>query len=451
MVRLAHSGNTLYRSLARAFACSIVLASATAHADSPPSAGTIVLVAGPVHIQQGEVREELVRGTHIFPGQTLVTGEGGFAHIQMADGGLVALRPLSTFELDVFDYRRDAGTDRVRYRLEEGVARSITGAVGESNKEAFRLNTPVAAVGVRGTDFVVATDSTTSRVAINSGAVVVAALGAGCSAEGFGACAHDGVLLGAGTSVPGQYVEVVRGNPTPRMIENTDATPDRVTPPHPEEPRLNRVQPERPSEVAQNSVPQQPVAPLPPEPILPEPLPPGTLQPPGVVKAESAHWGRWSKTIQPSELGIVTAVATLVGQGRTSQVGNDWYAGGVTSPLAELPRSGQVDFWPAGGEAMLVSAAGVGTVLSVGAGRLGVNFDTRSFESQVNFNGNNQAYTASSAGDITTNGRLVSNAALSDSSLRGVINSDLSSAATVISKPLSEGAELNAVVTWGRR
>lgn len=446
MVRLAHSGNTLYRSLARAFACSIVLAAAPAHAESPASAGTVVLVAGPVHIQQGDVREELARGTPIFPGQTLVTGEGGFAHIQMADGGLVAIRPLSTFELDVFDYRRDTGTDRVRYRLEEGVARSITGAVGESNKEAFRLNTPVAAVGVRGTDFVVATDSTTSRVAINSGAVVVAALGAGCSAEGFGSCAHDGVLLGAGTSVPGQYVEVVRGNPTPRMIENTDTTPDHVTPPHPEEPRLNRVQPDRPTEVAQTPVATPPAPPEPP-PVIPSDV----MQPPGVVKAESAHWGRWSKTLQPSELGIVTAVATLVEQGRTNQVGNDWYAGGVTSPMAELPRSGRVDFWPAGGEAMLVSAAGVGTTMAVGSGRLGVNFDTRAFESQVNFSGNNQAITASAAGDITSNGRLVSNPALSDSSLRGVLNSDLSSAATVISKPMGGGSELNAVVTWGRR
>src|SRR5690606_30187211 len=102
-----------------------------------------------------------------------------------------------TFVVEVFDYRRDASSDRVRYRLEDGVARSITGAVGESNKEAFRLNTPVAAVGVRGTDFVVATNAATSRVAVNSGAVVVAALGGQCAADAFGSCATGGLLLGA--------------------------------------------------------------------------------------------------------------------------------------------------------------------------------------------------------------------------------------------------------------
>src|SRR5690606_32999933 len=114
-------------------------------------AGEVVLSAGPAFLRLPTGETPISRGTKLKPGDTIVTGEGGFVHVKMADGGLVAVRPLSLFEIEVFDYRRQAHSDRVRYRLEEGVARSITGAVGETNKESFRLNTPVAAVGVRGT------------------------------------------------------------------------------------------------------------------------------------------------------------------------------------------------------------------------------------------------------------------------------------------------------------
>ena len=33
--------------------------------------------------------------------------------------------------------------------------RSITGQWGEAARDRFRLNTPIAAIGVRGTDFIV--------------------------------------------------------------------------------------------------------------------------------------------------------------------------------------------------------------------------------------------------------------------------------------------------------
>lgn len=41
----------------------------------------------------------------------------------------------------------------VRFRLDRGVARAISGAAAEGARERFRLNTPLVAIGVRGTDF----------------------------------------------------------------------------------------------------------------------------------------------------------------------------------------------------------------------------------------------------------------------------------------------------------
>lgn len=43
-------------------------------------------------------------------------------------------------------------TPEVRFKLETGVARAISGTAAESAKDRFRLNTPLVAIGVRGTD-----------------------------------------------------------------------------------------------------------------------------------------------------------------------------------------------------------------------------------------------------------------------------------------------------------
>lgn len=409
------------------------------------AAGTVVLAAGPVYLQHGKQRSPLARGSQLQPGQTIVTGEGGFAHVRMADGGLVAVRPFSTFQIEVFDYQQDQASDRVRYRLDEGVARAITGGVGEANKEAFRLNTPVAAVGVRGTDFVVATTPSASRVAINSGAVVVAALGEHCTASGFGACAQGGVVLGKSDSLPGQFVEVVRGEQLPRMVQDPSQTPDRLAPPHQAEPataqadrlpdtRLNDsvVAVERPDDVGSVALP----APLPPP-------PPAS----SVATPTDAYWGRWSSRVGVDD-SSATLVADLLKQGKAVQVVNSHFGAGLDRRATQLPTQGQVDFVAAGGSAVLAGIQGT-LPLEVADGRLGVNFDQRSFTTEARFRGAERDYLTQAAGQINDAGYLQSDAALSNARVTGALGASLESAVTVVERQFDDGL-LSGAVVWGR-
>lgn len=427
-------------------------------ANATPDAGEVVLVAGPAYVEQQGARQPVTRGYRLAPGQTIVTGEGAFVHVRMADGGMVAVRPLSTFLIEVFDYQRDASVDRVRYRLEEGVARSITGAVGESNKEAFRLNTPVAAVGVRGTDFVVATNAATSRVAVNSGAVVVAALGGQCAAEAFGSCATGGLLLGAGQQADGRYVEVVRGEQVPRLVEDPSNSPDRIQPPHEQEPlaaaRLpadsqgERLRRDNDKDVADTItaglVPPPPSVEVTPTlPALPPELPGPLVNPPADV-----FWGRWSNpaALEASSARLVTELSA---DGKDILIVNGAYGAGVDNMARQLPRSGGVSFAAAGGEGLFISGASA-TVLSVNAGQLDVNFDTRSFATTNTFAGDGREFHTSAQGIINDRGYLHSTPGQSDSRVMGALGEGLNSAVTTVERDYADG-DLRGVVAWERR
>lgn len=410
-----------------------------------PAAGTVILSAGPAFLEDVTgVRTQLSRGAVVVPGQTIITGEGGFVHVRMSDGGLVAVRPLSEFELEVFDYHQDAGSDRVRYRLEQGVARSITGAVGDANKEAFRLNTPVAAVGVRGTDFVVATNAATSRVAINSGAVVVAALGDSCQASGFGACTSGGLVLGAGDDSRGKYVEVVSGEQIPRMVHDPASGPDAITPPHEQEPAtvaaLSGRSADVPAESERGSTPPPIVAP---DTMQPERLPPA-----GMVNAPTdTYWGRWSHAAQVDGLSL-RRVADLRLEDKRVLVANSIYGAGVDAMPSSLPRTGQADFLVAGGEGVLKTAT-AHLPLEISAGQLSVNFDNRSFDMQSRFDGNDTHYLTQAAGSVDSRGYLLSDVGRSNSIVTGALGADLNSAVTTVERSYADG-DLSGVITWGR-
>ena len=47
--------------------------------------------------------------------------------------------------------------------------RSVTGQWGEASRDRFRLNTPIAAIGVKGTDFVVKVENGKTFASVLSG------------------------------------------------------------------------------------------------------------------------------------------------------------------------------------------------------------------------------------------------------------------------------------------
>ncbi|MDH5576929.1 MAG: FecR domain-containing protein [Betaproteobacteria bacterium] len=118
------------------------------------TAGVIQFVAGDVQIVQPGGSERAARkGVVVNVGDTLSTASGAMAQLKMGDGAIVVVVPESRVTVAEFRYAGiEDGTEKVRYRLEQGGFRAVTGAIGRTHKKNYLIETPIAHMGVRGTD-----------------------------------------------------------------------------------------------------------------------------------------------------------------------------------------------------------------------------------------------------------------------------------------------------------
>lgn len=208
---------------------------------SRPVAGEAAFIAGRVQATLAGVQRELRVGDAIFEGDTLLTGVGGHLHIRTIDNGFLALRPASRARVDIYDYKAaEPGATRIRIVLESGVVRAVSGVGAEASRDKFRLNTPVAAIGIRGTDFTVSTTDLLTRAVVQKGAIVVSAFDAACRPDGLGPCAGSAVRALSGDDA-GKLLELGRGQREPKLIDvrSNSGAPDQVAPPAPSEPKAS--------------------------------------------------------------------------------------------------------------------------------------------------------------------------------------------------------------------
>ena len=88
-------------------------------------------------------------------GELVSTEKDSYAMLQFSDGGQVTLRPYSRVKIEKYAFQTDKPEeDSFVFSLIKGGLRSITGAVGKrGNRDAYRLNTATATIGIRGTDY----------------------------------------------------------------------------------------------------------------------------------------------------------------------------------------------------------------------------------------------------------------------------------------------------------
>lgn len=219
-----------------------VLAAETVHATQAVDVGAVSLVLGRAYVERGvergvertvergdgqqganqkASRQRLQAGDAVRVGDRLYTEAGGHVHVRFIDDALVSVRPSSTLDILRYDYNANRPADSaVKFELSEGVARAISGEAAKSARERFRLNTPIAAIGVRGTDFVVSADALSTRALVNEGSIVVAPFSSECSVDALGPCAADAVELTQNTL---QAVEVNQLATTPQLVASASA------------------------------------------------------------------------------------------------------------------------------------------------------------------------------------------------------------------------------------
>jgi FecR protein len=151
--------------------------------------GEVTLTIGKSNIERTVGAAEPQKGGSVQEGDVIRTSDNGHVHIRFIDGARVSVRPNSVFRIHEFKYSpADPAASVVRLSLDSGEARSISGAAAQAAKERFRLNTPLVAIGVKGTDFVTQVSKEVIRVTVNQGAIVMAPFDSACKADALGVC-----------------------------------------------------------------------------------------------------------------------------------------------------------------------------------------------------------------------------------------------------------------------
>ena len=115
--------------------------------------GHVLITRGHVEARaaDGSVRA-LARRVDLLAGDTVVTGAGGFVQMKLADDARLALGSGTEFTFGEYSFDGDPTTpDTAVMSLIRGCFRSITGSIGASPDDEYRIDTPVATITVRGT------------------------------------------------------------------------------------------------------------------------------------------------------------------------------------------------------------------------------------------------------------------------------------------------------------
>lgn len=130
-----------------------------------------------VAVQADGVRRPLARGAEVSAGDTVDTGAGR-AQLRFTDGAMVSLQPRTQFRIDAYEFKgQPDGGEKGFFSLLKGAMRTITGAIGKADRKAYRLDTAVATIGIRGTEYAVAYGNSITATT-NSGLIEV------CNAAG---------------------------------------------------------------------------------------------------------------------------------------------------------------------------------------------------------------------------------------------------------------------------
>lgn len=161
-----------------------LLAVAGASAAEPPPAGHVALVAGHGTAlgADGATIRELRKDDPLYSGEVISAAASSYVNMRFNDGAFVLLRPNTRFAIEAYhgpataspaappvvpakpDTTVAPSTARTAaapvpaqafFRLLKGGLRAVSGLIGKVDHDEYRMSTPVATIGIRGTDYYV--------------------------------------------------------------------------------------------------------------------------------------------------------------------------------------------------------------------------------------------------------------------------------------------------------
>ena len=124
--------------------------------------GSVTESSGTAIIKRGKDTIQIVKGTEIKINDKVET-KNGKVKIVFKDDTNVTVTESSSLVIDDFVYDPKSGAGKLGLKAAAGTVRYVSGAIAKDPKNV-KINTPTAAIAVRGTDFVMAVSETGSSM-----------------------------------------------------------------------------------------------------------------------------------------------------------------------------------------------------------------------------------------------------------------------------------------------
>jgi hypothetical protein len=405
--------------------------------DTAAGVAEVLFVSGDCRwVAADGVARPLLKGQRLPVGARIVTGADGHAYLATNDQGFLSLRPKTVLRIVRYEDGGGQAVD-IRLELERGQARVVSGAAAQRAPRGFRMETPLAVIGVRGTDFAARMENDRTQVAVRSGGVVVSPLSDACLAGVAGPC-EGSAAVELFAREAGFMVEVRRGSAMPLKLESPAVNaPEARTqrPPggaasQPADASEKRLEVRREAAIS-NALGDAALVPAP-------------------VPVQTVFWGRWDVTGTANESAQARFAALTAGRELIAL--NPWFVLSREPGVPVLPRQGQVTLGLAGADALIVSMSGaVLASAQIDNGRLLLDFGQRQFVTSFRTQGGGYTANFYGAGPIHADGTFESywqNG--TTGSLAGAIEPAAQGAGYLFNQPLSASAVATGALRWAR-
>jgi hypothetical protein len=118
--------------------------------------GTIVQLSGTLSVKRADGSTRILSmKSEVIPGDTLETQKDSYAQIKFQDGGSITLKPNTQFTIAAYNFvEAKPREDNAAFRLLKGGLRAVSGLISKrGDRDAYKMDTVTATIGIRGTIF----------------------------------------------------------------------------------------------------------------------------------------------------------------------------------------------------------------------------------------------------------------------------------------------------------
>jgi CshA-type fibril repeat protein/VCBS repeat-containing protein len=116
--------------------------------------GRVVALDGKAWAESPSGVRPLSKGSEVFQGEIVLTGDGSRLEIEFADKTILSQGEDARVELNDYVFDPQGSDSNLLFNMMTGTFRAVTGEIVKQNPERFNLTTPLATIGIRGTTIV---------------------------------------------------------------------------------------------------------------------------------------------------------------------------------------------------------------------------------------------------------------------------------------------------------